>query len=160
MGCDNNKKIQINSEEEIPYDEICLKIHNQKRDLHDSPHLLKNEELCKLAEKCALDLSNNEDYINCIYKDIFLGQNIYIYRGENFRIGNIINEWYKEIYNYRENLNKFQKNTSHFTQMIWKETKEIGFGLKEKGDTFYIVVFYYPPGNTFGEFKNNILIKK
>ena len=160
MGCDNNQKIQINSEEEIPYDEICLKIHNQKRDIHDSPHLLKNEELCKLAEKCALDLSNNEDNINCIYKDIFLGQNIYIYKGEILDIQNIFNEWYEEIKNYDEKLNKFQKNTSHFTQMIWKGTKEIGFGYIAKGDTFYAVAFYYPPGNTLGEFKENIIIKK
>ena len=160
MGCSKSSNTQSYFVEPKNYEEICLEIHNQKRDLHDSPHLEINEQLCDLAKKCAVKLSKNENNINYIYKDVFLGQNIYIYRGENFRIGNIINEWYKEIYNYRENLNKFQKNTSHFTQMIWKETKEIGFGLKEKGDTFYIVVFYYPPGNTFGEFKNNILIKK
>ena len=162
MGCSNSTTTTsyiMAMSRFYAYDEICLEEHNLKRDLHDSPHLLKNEQLCNLAEKCALELSKNENNINYIYKDEFLGQNIYIYKGNNLNIRNIFNEWYEEIKYYNSNLNKFQKNSSHFTQMIWKETKEIGFGYIERGDTFYAVALYYPPGNTFGEFKNNVIIK-
>ena len=160
MGCSNSYNTNTYYFIVAKDEEICLEMHNQKRYLHGSPPLELNEQLCDLAKKCAVKLSKNENNINYIYKEVFLGQNIYIYKGEILNIREIINEWYEEINNYKEDLNKFHKNAYHFTQMIWKETKEIGFGFKEKGHIFYVVVLYYPPGNTFGEFKRNILIKK
>ena len=67
------------------------------------------------------------------------------------------NSWYEEKKNYFKNSNKYSKNTSHFTQMIWKSTTDVGFGFKKKGDYYYGVAFYYPPGNVLGEYKENVL---
>ena len=114
MGCANSSNTQTYFISPTSYEEICLEIHNQKRDLHDSPHLLLNEELNKLAVECASKLSNNENSINYVYKDEFLGQNIYIYKGSKFDIYKILDEWYKEIKNYSANLNKFQKKNISF----------------------------------------------
>ena len=41
--------------------------------------------------------------------------------------------------------------------MIWKNTTDVGFEFKRKGDYCYAIAFYYPPGNTLGEYKENVL---
>ena len=74
-----------------------------------------------------------------------------------FNAKDMCDKWYGEIKNYDKNLNEYQKNTSHFTQMVWKETKEIGFAYRKVRNVIYAVVYYYPPGNTFGEYKDNVL---
>lgn len=92
-----------------------------------------------------------------IYKGEFLGQNIFILKGKLFNVEDMCNSWYEEKKNYFKNSNKYSKNTSHFTQMIWKSTTDVGFGFKKKGDYYYGVAFYYPPGNVLGEYKENVL---
>jgi len=45
--------------------------------------------------------------------------------------------------------------------MIWKETKEVGFGFgKSENGEFYVVANYYPRGNNIGQFEANVLPKK
>jgi hypothetical protein len=47
--------------------------------------------------------------------------------------------WYNEVskYNYRNP--GFSMATGHFTQLVWKNTKSIGFGIAQKGSSYYIV---------------------
>lgn len=47
----------------------------------------------------------------------------------------------------------------HFTQMVWKGTKEIGVGKAFSKDGVYVVVHYHPGGNVMGQFKDNVLRK-
>lgn len=49
-------------------------------------------------------------------------------------------------------------NTGHFSQIIWKDTEQIGVGIAEsvKGNV-YVVCNYYPKGNVIENFKNNVL---
>ena len=135
-----------------------LEIHNKKRLLHNSPHLKINSDLSKLAKESANKISRKETFTKNIYNGQYLGENVYIYKGITLEAENICNEWYNEIQNYDKSLNKYQKNTGHFTQMIWKETKEIGCGYKRNEGIYYVVVYYYPAGNTLGDFKDNVLI--
>ncbi len=37
-------------------------------------------------------------------------------------------KWYEEVNNYDFNSNKFISGTGNFTQVVWKDTKECGFG--------------------------------
>ena len=47
----------------------------------------------------------------------------------------------------------------HFTQVIWKGSREIGIGraFADKGQTVYVVCNYFPAGNIIGHFKENVL---
>ena len=67
----------------------------------------------------------------------------------------VTKNWYGE--NKKHNYTDDWKNgTGHFTQMVWKETKEVGFGkCKNKGKTF-VVANYFPAGNVLGFFKYNV----
>lgn len=48
--------------------------------------------------------------------------------------------------------------TGHFTQMVWRDTKEIGVGrAKGKSGQVVIVANYKPRGNIFGQFTANVL---
>ena len=137
----------------------ALEMHNQKRAHHEAPPLNINNELNLLAQEYSENLGKKKKPIHIIYKDEFLGENIYIYKGKDFNVESMVNAWYDEGKIYDNNSLNYQKNTSHFTQMIWKETSEVGFGFKRRGNIYYGVAFYYPPGNTLGEFKDNIIIK-
>ena len=67
------------------------------------------------------------------------------------------NEFYNEINNYNFNKAQCEINASRFTQLIWKNSKEVGFGIaKSKSGKFYCVANYYPPGNLLGEYKENV----
>lgn len=60
-------------------------------------------------------------------------------------------EWYNESSSYKYD-GKFDHDAGHFTQVIWKGTRKVGFGfaLNESG-RFYAVANYYPAGNFKGK---------
>ena len=69
--------------------------------------------------------------------------------------------WYEEIAFYDFNNPGHPKNGSedkmigHFTQVIWKETTELGCGVYKGADNFvYGVCNYAPPGNVIGNTQN------
>jgi pathogenesis-related protein 1 len=63
--------------------------------------------------------------------------------------------WYgeKKDYTYRKINGSSWYNTGHYTQMIWKDTREMGVGVAVCANGAIIVVAnYWPAGNVFGEF--------
>ncbi len=63
-----------------------------------------------------------------------------------------------KLYNWKEP--GFQQDTGHFTQVIWKDSDEAGFGLAQQNDGgWYSVANYYPPGNFSGRFEKNVFLK-
>lgn len=64
--------------------------------------------------------------------------------------------WYSEISNFDFVKPNWSSNSGHFSQMIWKSTKDIGIGLASSNGRFYIVSQYSPPGNILGHFEENI----
>ncbi|XP_042143755.1 Golgi-associated plant pathogenesis-related protein 1-like [Ixodes scapularis] len=66
--------------------------------------------------------------------------------------------WFNEIYKYDYNHPRFSSETSHFTQMVWKATTDVGCGYARShySRTIYVVCNYWPQGNILGEFANNV----
>jgi len=65
--------------------------------------------------------------------------------------------WYDEIKDYDFKNPGFKSGTGHFTQVIWKGSEEVGFGLAQsKNGSWYSVANYYPPGNYMGKFPQNV----
>ena len=63
--------------------------------------------------------------------------------------------WYSEIqqYTYAKLDENNWHNTAHYTQMIWKNTKEVGVGIATcPAGGVIIVANYNPPGNYMGEY--------
>ena len=55
--------------------------------------------------------------------------------------------WYDEIKNYNSKTRKPKYVTGHFTQVIWKNSKEVGFGIVFNKNCLVSVANYYPGGN-------------
>ena len=84
-----------------------------------------------------------------------MGENILISKKEYPE--KICMKWYNEKKN---NIILIQINIKkaaiHFTQLVWKSTKEIGFGFYFNNDNFCSVALFYPCENILGEFTKNI----
>ena len=134
-----------------------LNSHSYFRKRHGVPVLKLNEELNKMAQAFAKSLSSSgQSFSKDIYNEEPLGINVLI-SDKDLKPEKICNEWYNESKKYDyTNYYKFQKGTGHFTQMIWKNTEEIGIGFEKNDDKMYVVAYYYPAGNIFNEFESNV----
>jgi hypothetical protein len=50
-------------------------------------------------------------------------------------------------------------NVDDFTQLVWKNTSQVGFGIAKSikpHARFVAVAFYYPKGNEIGEYEHNV----
>ena len=139
--------------------------HWELRKMHDCDSLNINNDLNKMAQMRAekLSSSTNEIFSEDIYKEDILGENILI-SNKKLEPEELCDIWYNECDKYNYDLNKFQKGTGHFTQLVWKGTKDVGFGAIYKdykdGQLYVVVAYYFPAGNIFNEFKENVRKKK
>ena len=163
MGCLSiaNEEIMINPDVDIK--RKALFCHNKYRRNHNlNKDLIITEDLCEKAKKKISKLIEKDDDELLDNKDEEeLGENLYINYQGSFDVEKICESWYNEKNKYDFSKNKYQKGTGHFTQMIWKETKKVGFGWdKSKDNKIYFLAYYYPAGNEIGKFKENVLVEK
>ena len=139
------------------YRHEALNIHNKLRIKHDSPELILNEELNELAQTYAEKIimhNVKKIFPPPIFHDSLLGENILLSQEKNAEY--ICNKWYDESKNYNYNEKKFQEEKIHFTQIVWKETSQVGFGFALNNNNLCSVALYYPAGNILGEFEKNV----
>ena len=66
--------------------------------------------------------------------------------------------WYDEVSEYRFNNPGFSTGTGHFTQIVWKDTTDVGCGITISKDAkIYAVCNYSPSGNFRNEYEENVL---
>uniref|UniRef100_A0AC35UG18 ZP domain-containing protein n=1 Tax=Rhabditophanes sp. KR3021 TaxID=114890 RepID=A0AC35UG18_9BILA len=74
--------------------------------------------------------------------------------------GTAVDMWYNEVKDYDFKKGVFTPTTGHFTQLVWKNSRQVGFGIAVANGAAYIVCNYSPPGNYLGQFKENVFPKK
>ena len=157
----NNDNENINNNSLKGFNNFCieaLQSHNKYRNLHHVPPLKLNKEICEIAQNYAENLANKNILIHSDneYKGESLGENIFMCKGKEATGEYATKSWYDEIKTHNFN-GDFQNDTGHFTQVIWKDSKEVGFGIaKNKGGYTYVVGNYFPAGNILGRFKQNV----
>ncbi|KAL9928092.1 uncharacterized protein ACN427_004174 [Glossina fuscipes fuscipes] len=67
--------------------------------------------------------------------------------------------WYNEIEHYDFEKSVFSIETGHFTQLVWKDSANLGVGYKKVGNKLYLVCHYKPSGNIKGKYKTMVLPK-
>ncbi|XP_067825624.1 GLI pathogenesis-related 2 [Heptranchias perlo] len=134
--------------------------HNRLRALHQSQPLQLKSELSVQAQKWAEHLID----INTLqHSDTEYGENLWYKWSSNTKLptGKEASEaWYNEIKQYDFNSPGFHSGTGHFTQMVWKASREMGVGYATDGKgMFMAVAVYNPSGNITnpGYFKDNVL---
>ncbi|RSL39895.1 hypothetical protein CEP53_013733 [Fusarium sp. AF-6] len=82
--------------------------------------------------------------------------------GENLAIGYLnvtasVEAWGDERDDYNFKKGAFSKKTGHFTQLVWKDTTDVGCGRKLCGERgWYLVCEYWPRGNVIGQFTDQV----
>ncbi|MCI5133546.1 MAG: SCP-like extracellular [Candidatus Electrothrix sp. AW2] len=134
--------------------------HNQWRSKTGVPALKWSDTLAQDAQQWAEHLTEN----GCHPKDSGgkYGENIYLagpainsdgnIKVEDITAQNVVDSWGDEIkdYDYKDNSCKFV--CRHYTQIVWKNTTEVGCGMATCADKSQIWVCQYTPtGNMAGE---------
>ncbi|TGZ59613.1 hypothetical protein CRM22_008979 [Opisthorchis felineus] len=141
-----------------------LHTHNRYRAMHGVPDLKRSATLDSLALNWAKELrkTGRPAYWEHEYGNSLVGENVADRITENGKITGqtLVEKWYKEseLYDYSTEPNSVEY-VGHFTQMIWKGSKEIGVGFAPSRDSpnrAFIVCFYNPPGNAIGEYRANV----
>ncbi|XP_018341218.1 PREDICTED: uncharacterized protein LOC108747851 isoform X2 [Trachymyrmex septentrionalis] len=139
---------------------VCLDTHNFYRSRHGIPPLRLSKQLCKtsqdwaniLAAKGRLEHRANIDY----------GENLYCMWSSNPKtvVGGEepVNEWYAEETQHQYGKEPTTLKTGHFTQVIWRDSTELGVGMaRNRNGEVYVVCNYNPAGNFLGSFTENVL---
>lgn len=67
--------------------------------------------------------------------------------------------WYSESSLYNYDTPGYTPNIAHFSQIVWKNTQELGIGyaFAREGLKMYVVAQYKPPGNYAFSYSTNVL---
>ncbi|CAF4602544.1 unnamed protein product, partial [Rotaria sp. Silwood1] len=143
------------------FQQQALLQHNYYRQLHCTDALVFNSTINAIAQTYANYLAANNLFQHSGTSG--LGENLWtIWSSGAIRSVNgssPTNSWYNEINSYNFGSPGFSSSTGHFTQVIWKGSKQLGIGIAFTSDnrTAYVVANYYPPGNVIGSFSSNVL---
>jgi uncharacterized protein YkwD len=133
--------------------------HNYLRSLHNAPPLILNEELNEMAQKYAETIAKKNVLQHSSHRELkgkkgeWVGENLF-YSSSSGQLeypgGDMSKAWYDEIHDYNFKTGKPKKSgdvVGHFTQLVWKDSKEVGFGIAFNGNVCFGVANYYPGGN-------------
>ena len=98
---------------------------------------------------------------NIFYQGDIWGISVYI--NTNIDGKEMTNFWYdeKNKYSFDKNAENDYKQCKHFTQIIWRDTTDVGFGYtKLENGKFLAIALYYPCGNIVGKYEENVLNDK
>jgi len=142
--------------------EAALQQHNVYRAKHGVPPLVLRNQLNDVAQKHAEQLARTNQLVHS--EQEHYGENLYASSSSNStppRPEAVVDSWYNEIQHYDFNQPGFRPETSHFTQVVWKASQELGVGMAQASDgTWYVVANYRPPGNILNQFAANVLQPK
>jgi len=133
-----------------------LSAHNSVRAQHGAAALTWNNTLADAAQQWA-------DGCKFVHSGGSLGpygENLAAGTGSSYDIATAIKSWTDEVSQYDAS----NPQPSHFTQVVWKATTQVGCALQmcngifaaSFGEASYYVCEYYPQGNVIGEFAQNV----
>jgi len=137
----------------------ALEAHNKFRAAHGAPPLTWSEECYNLAK-----LQANVCQAEGVLVHGFMegpsgqhGQNAFWSSRPGEQPAVAAAAWYGEIEDPGYDFDKagFTMGSSHFTQLVWRETREVGMAVSNDGK--YFVANYLPAGNFEGRFEENVL---
>jgi len=133
-----------------------LSAHNSVRSQHGAGDLTWSNTLADAAQKWA-------DGCKFVHSGGSLGpygENLAAGTGSSYNIAAAIKSWTDEVSQYSSS----NPQPSHFTQVVWKATTQVGCALQKCSGIFdpsfgqasYYVCEYSPQGNIIGEFAQNV----
>lgn len=78
------------------------------------------------------------------------GENLFEIKGATASSARVINAWARESRTYDYGSNRCRGVCGHYTQIVWRDTKEVGCAVARGGGREVWVCDYDPPGNWVG----------
>lgn len=141
------------------FQQECLKAHNEYRQKHGVPPLALSKDLCKVSQawadnlvrRKAFEYSDNNDY----------GENIFCVSSSDPDLSvtgdEPVRSWYEEIKSHRFGEEPESLESGQFTQVVWKDSRELGVAFAKANGRVVVVANYFPSGNIVGHFTRNVL---
>ena len=149
------------------YAEQAVDAHNELRAKHGVEPLTVASDLCALAQTWADYLleSNTTGHSPNDHRS-GAGENIAEMQGSSpnldYEAKDVTKSWYSEIDVYQSYFGKEPPSMGsgpaygHFTQVVWKNTKEMGIGKAKGNGRVVVVANYRPAGNFIGSYSENV----
>ncbi|XP_022099173.1 uncharacterized protein LOC110983864 [Acanthaster planci] len=149
---------KISSTELRKFQKDALDVHNEYRSKHGVNSLRLSDDLCKSAQDWAEHLAKKDRFEHSKRNDI--GENVAMHYSSattEYSGKEACDQWYSELSKYDFKKPGFESGTGHFTQMVWKGSKDFGIGKAITKDGKVLVVGQYlPPGNVVGRYEENV----
>jgi uncharacterized protein YkwD len=123
--------------------------HNGYRKQVGSPPLAWSSHLAAAAQDWADYLVRTGLYKNP--PDLQVGENLFEVVGPPANAQQVVDAWAAERSAYDVRRNSCSARCGHYTQIVWRDTKQFGCGVAHKGRRQVWVCNYDPPGNIIGE---------
>ncbi|XP_055631777.1 Golgi-associated plant pathogenesis-related protein 1-like [Toxorhynchites rutilus septentrionalis] len=139
------------------FESAVLDAHNRLRARHSAPLLTLNASISQYAQEWANNLARRGT-LQHRTSDQY-GENLYACFGKTELTGEeVVQSWYSEIkhYRYGQSSPSNFSQVGHFTQVVWKGSRELGVGMAQNGNQIYVVCNYDPPGNVLGRYSANV----
>ncbi|XP_031550425.1 Golgi-associated plant pathogenesis-related protein 1-like [Actinia tenebrosa] len=143
----------------------ALESHNKYRSIHHSPPLNWSDSLADQAQAIVDSMARGGSFSSGQRNmAVNLGQNLAKLAGFMTcdDAGEIAtNLWYSQAKNYSYSDPRLNADTDTFTQVVWKDSKELGVGCARtptnQSGPVYIVALYRPAGNIPRMLRQNVL---
>jgi hypothetical protein len=143
---------------EPSFEARLLASHNAVRAETRTPRLTWNAELARDATAWAQDLSERRRMEHSpASQRVGQGENLWMGTAGAFGPEAMVGLWAAERRDYvagvfpKVSLTRSWSDVGHYTQMAWRQTREVGCGLATDGRRDYLVCRYSPPGNVIGQ---------
>jgi uncharacterized protein YkwD len=130
--------------------------HNRVRKAHCAPPLAWSPKLAASAQAwantirdrgCALGHSGSASY----------GENLAAGTSGMLDAAAVVGMWYDEIKKFNFRSGGFSMKTGHFTQVVWRDTRQVGCGMSQCNGLDVWICQFSPPGNVEGQYRENVL---
>ncbi|NEZ54121.1 SCP-like extracellular [Leptolyngbyaceae cyanobacterium CCMR0081] len=142
-----------------PEAQELLDLHNQYRDEVQIPRLTWSDELANNAQSWANELASSGGQLR--HPDGLggsgMGENLWGGTARAFSLDQMINSWGSEKRFFRNgrfpNISSTGdwEDVGHYSQMVWRNTTQLGCGLATGSGVDILVCRYSPPGNFSGQ---------
>ncbi|MDO8946950.1 MAG: CAP domain-containing protein [Desulfocapsaceae bacterium] len=141
----------------LPESEKIVALHNKIRAEVGVGPLCWSEELAVYAQRWADHLASSRCGIEHRPRSgkwqQKYGENIFIGTASYYRTSDAVKAWAKEKSHYRGGAIQGSRfaNVGHYTQMVWRNTRQIGCATSLCRGNLIVVCNYDPPGNFIGQ---------
>jgi uncharacterized protein YkwD len=129
--------------------QAMLDAHNSYRGRHCVPALTWSARLAASAQQWANRCDFNHEGRTPYGENLFWGT------AGAFSPQSAVVSWYEEIEEHNFSNPDFSEQTGHFTQVVWRTSKQLGCGVASCRGNHFWVCRYSPPGNVSGQFGRN-----